>query len=131
MQALYNNAYSFVLSIGPDNRNGKSGSDIMQRGNRSYEDYRDRFMTMNFNIGEHLSLRAGDLVLKPTLALTENVYGLQQDCKINLVFAPADAAQQRVLQAHDLELVFDDRVFDTGLSRFVITQQHLNSVPAV
>jgi hypothetical protein len=124
-------AATFVLTIGPDKQKKEGRSDIVFSDVRSYEEYREKLMRLNFELEELITLQAGVEQFRPVLTNLENVYGLTDHRKINLVFVPRTTAQAEVLKQNDLELLFDDRIFNTGINRFVFRRSDIEDIPNI
>lgn len=125
----YSHGQSFVLTLGPDTRDGKKGGDIVLRGARSYKDYKDRLLELNYELEPLITLKAGNLELQPALSNLENVFGMSESRKVNLTFVASNAREDSILNNSDLELIFDDRIFRTGLNRFVFKKADINKIP--
>ena len=64
-------------------------------------------------------------------ANTEHGYGLSTHRSIMLAFAPGNADELQALQQGPVTVVFDDRIFQTGISRFSFNSSTLNDLPPV
>lgn len=116
----------FILNIGP--AAGSRTGDVMTHGVSGMEDYAARMETMNFRLEESIELRVGDRVLKPVFVHLENTYGLTNDRNLHLVFEGAGLGLPQE-QPEDLDLVFDDPVFGTGINHFRFQREALNQLP--
>lgn len=126
----YSRNRSFILTIGPDDRKrntSEPGNDIMLRDIEDMEDFKDRSMTMNFDMGEYVTLLTGDEKLKPVITNMENVYGLSAERKIHFVFASQNAKRSNTDSGFDFE--FNDEIFNTGINHFVVSSDQLNKIP--
>lgn len=126
LRDYYSKSVSFMLTLGPDDRKKSEGpvnNDIMFLDVTRFEEYKDRSFQMNFDMADYVSLKCGAKEVKPVLTNMENVYGLSPERNIHLVF-PADRSARE-----DLEVVFNDELFNTGINHFVITRKQLNSIP--
>ncbi len=95
-----------------------SATDVVQRGIHSLEDYRERMTILNFRLDEAFFISLGDQKIYPTIVHMENTYGLTSGRIIHVVFG--DPAVRRAVQAGiDLDFVFDDPVFQTGINHFL------------
>ena len=108
-------ALSFELRIAPKE---ECGGDIMLRGVRSMEDYTARMMELNFYLDEALYLQLDGKKVPPRLVHMENTYGLSNYRIVQIAFAGAEV-DRLCAEAADIDLVFRDPVFDTGISHFV------------
>jgi hypothetical protein len=122
---------TFVITIGPDQREQEGRRDIVFSGVASYEEYRDKLMRLNFEMEEMILLKVGNEQLKPALTNFENVYGLTDHRKVNLVFVAKNEEQGKQIRQGDLELLFDDRIFNTGINRFVFRRADIEEVPNI
>ncbi len=117
----YRNSLCFMLTIAAADSSG----DVMTRGIGSYQEFNDRAVKMNFEMGNYLTLRADGHEYRPALALMENTYGLRPQRDVVIVFA-RDAA---LGAAKTLDLAFEDAFFDTGISHFTFLGSDLQAVP--
>lgn len=120
----YANSLSFLLTIKPDSTD--SEVDIMKTGVKNYDEYKQRFLAMNFELGESIKLKIGNNELAPTLFNVENTYGLANDININIVF---DNKQIQQIPGEKIELVFMDDYFETGIHHFVFQKNKLFDLP--
>ena len=124
----YRNSYSFLLKIGPDEKN--QDQDIMLKGVTSIEEFNIRAQKLNFEIGEYVSLTADNIEYEPVLSNMENVYGMHSHRNIYLVFSPNDN-NMSLLEAKKLDIRFNDELFETGISHFVYIKKNINNIPEV
>jgi hypothetical protein len=126
--AYYSQSKTFLLTISPDERVKGNSGDIMYRDVTGFEEYKDRSHVMNFEFGDYIDLITDNEKYKPVLSNLENVYGLSSGRKIILVFAEKNGSQD-LSKSKELDLVFTDEIFNTGINHFVFAQHKLNSVP--
>ena len=128
LRKLYTRSMTFVLSIGPDERNGKGG-DVMFRDITSYQEYVNRAMNLNFEMEKYVSMRVGSNVYPPVLTNLENTYGLNNGRNIILVFSrpPRQAGGEE----EGYEIVWDDMMYTTGLHRFFFSAGDIESIPSL
>lgn len=116
----------FVLNIGA--AEGARTGDVMTYGVSNLEGYAQRMETMNFRLEDAIELRVGEHKIRPKLVHMENTYGLTQDRNIHLVFEDSSLDSPREMTG-DLDLVFDDPVYGTGINHFRISREALNTLP--
>lgn len=121
-------SYVFVLNVGPA-ADAKTG-DVMTYGVSNLEEYAERMEKMNFRLHESIELRVGNHTWKPSLVHMENTYGLTQDRNIHLAFDAKENLDLKKMD-EDLDLVFDDPVFGTGINHFRIPQEALHTLPSL
>ena len=131
LKEQYQHAKTFVLTIGPDERDGKKAEDILFKGIGTYEEYREKLLSLSFGIEAFVSLKVDDIELKPVLSHLENVYGLVNSRKINIVFVPQSAEQESLLNSKDLDFTFNDEFFRTGIHHFIFRQDAINKIPKI
>ena len=117
----YADSKTFLLTIAPRDGFG----DVMYYGVQNQKEYEDRFRQLNFHVDDLLALRIGTQRLRPVLHTMENTYELTKEKSIYLVFS-SDVAWDN---AQKMDLVFDDRLFETGISHFVFNQEELELPP--
>lgn len=126
--ALYKKNISFLLVIGPDERN-KSGEDIMWTGTTGYEEYVERLLAMNFNLSECLKLRVGEQEFLSHLSSAENTYGLGKSRNIIVTFTP-DTQERNFYSANEIDLIYSDELFKTGINHFTFSRNDISKIPS-
>ncbi len=124
----YSKSLTFLMTIGPD-ESKKNAGDVMMNGVSNYEEFAQKAMTMNFDMGQYITLKtdAGDF--KPVLANMENVYGLSKSRNIILVFAPAEEKDTAFLHSSQFDLVYEDELFKVGINHFVFKTEEIEKRP--
>jgi len=125
----YGEARYFLLTIKP--QEGVREGDIMMQGVSNYEEYQERFIDLSFSLKDYLSLEYEGGELPPVLATTEHGYGLSAHRSAMLAFAPGTPEEASALTNGPVTVVFDDRIFQTGISRFPFNSSSLTDLPAV
>ena len=125
----YGDARYFLLTIKP--QEGVREGDIMMQDVRDYEAYQQRFLELSFSLREHLSLEYEGGSLQPVLSNTEHDYGLSAHRSAMLAFVPRNEEELQALSSGALTLVFDDRIFNTGINRFAFDASNLSNLPPV
>lgn len=128
---LYKNGMTFLMTIGPDERNGKTGGDVMYRSVTSYSEYAQRVFTMNFDMEPLIELHAGANNYKSVLSSMENIYSLSPKRNILFVFAPLDKQDKSLITSATMDFVYDDQLFDLGTNHFLFNRNAINSVPKI
>ena len=127
--ASYGDGAYFLLSIKP--QTGVREGDIMMQDVYNYEEYQERFLKLSFSLRDHITLEYEGGSLSPVLANVEHGYGLAEHRSAMLAFAPSNDAEREALQNGAVTVVFDDRIFQTGISRFPFNASSLNNLPPV
>jgi len=127
--ALYNKSRTFLLTIGPYEEKGAK-FDIMKTGVHDYTEFKQRAMTMNFDMAAYVSLNTELGEFKPVLTNMENVYGLSKHRNIYLVFTSAEA-NGKLMTANELDLTFTDEIFNTGINHFIFKKEKLDHLPTI
>lgn len=125
VKQLYALSMTFVLSIGPDERDG-IGADVMLRDVHSYSDFVNRAITLNFEMEKFISLRLGSDIYAPVLTNLENTYGLSTARNIVLVFPRPN---QHSVDEEVYEIVWNDMLYTTGIHHFVFSARDIESIP--
>lgn len=112
-----------MLSFGFEGRSG----DVMLAGIGSYQEFSERALELNFNMGEYVSLVTdGGTSYKPVLATLDNTYGLAETRNVVLVFV--DEHHHTALgEAKTLDLIYNDNVFNTGVHHFVFSRDAIDN----
>ncbi len=124
----YSGSYTFVLSIGPDEKSGNSG-DIMYKGVQEYKEYAERMLTMNFDMEQYIKLTLDDMEYKPVLSSMENVYGLDSKRNLIFVFAPNNEKDKNFTNSSQLDFIYDGQMFDLGVNHFVFKKEDIVNAP--
>ncbi len=130
----YQHSRTFLMTIKPsvaqlDAATGASG-DVIYQGIGTYQQYQQRVMQLNFNLGDFLGLHAGKQVFKPTLSAMENTYGVIEQRNFYLVFSDTDE-KTNLLAENELDLTFQDEIFNTGISHFIFQKKKIEFLPEV
>ena len=118
---------TFMLTIAPDERK-EEGRDVVYYEVFDEAAYKERVQELNFHIGEYIELQVGDQSMAPVLHHMENTYGLGKHRNFLLVFGGTESG---VTNAEEVDLVFSDEIFKTGISHFVFETEHLEAVPKI
>lgn len=122
LQKEYDQSLSFIISL-----SGNSGENILWRGIKDYEGYRERVHRINFDLEELIELEYGGILIHPVLTNVENLYEETDHLKINVIF-PKEAIGE-FLNGEELTLRIDDRIFKTGLNEFQFDTQKIKNIP--
>ena len=127
----YQNSMTFVLNLSPENMKGVGGFEngVLSKDISGIEEYKSRALSLNFAMTEMVKLRSEKGVIKPSLTNMENTYDLAADKSIYIVFSRELVKTE--LGTEDLEFVFEDGVFDTGISVFSIDAEVLKNIPSI
>lgn len=125
----YKKNLTFLISISLD-ENNKSSLDIMRMGVTNYSEYREKFLALNFDLSESISLKSKTKSIKPVLTNLENVYGASQSRNITIVFSPQDL-NEFLAKSRELDFVYDDEVFSMGIMHYKFNLQELTTVPEI
>jgi hypothetical protein len=130
----YQRSRTFLMTIKPcatqPDAAARTSGDVIYKGIGNYQEYQQRVMQLNFNLGEFLELHAGKQVFKPTLSTMENTYGVTEQRNFYLVFSDADE-KTTLLAETELDLTFQDEIFNTGISHFIFQKDKIEYLPAV
>ncbi|HET6243903.1 MAG: hypothetical protein H0V01_04455 [Bacteroidetes bacterium] len=120
--------HTFLLNIALDEEN-KNDMDVMRYGVKNYEEYKEKFISMNFDLTDFISLKIKDKKLSPVLINLENVYGLSKDRNVHLVFTTDEKTNYTDFE--ELDLVYNDEIFETGINHFVFQKKDIESIPLI
>lgn len=119
---LYANSRTFLFTISNTEENSKA---LVYDEIADYKAYQERAYTLNFDMKEFFSLQTKGGNYKPVLVTAENTYGLQKSLNIIVVFARKDQSDD-LMTSEEYDLVFNDEVFDTGISHFVFYKSNID-----
>lgn len=128
LKKYYAHSLSFLLSINPEQANQK---DIVYRDVNDYSDYKARIYQLSFRLDELISIEVGNMKLTPVLTSFENVYGIKQGRDIIVVFTPVDKNQAQLLASGNIDFIFNDEIFSTGISHFQFKRSDIENAPAI
>jgi len=123
---MYRKNLYFLLTLAPDERKA-AGGDVVMDNTRSYSDYVDKVMMMNFAIEHYIAIVVDGRKIRPILATVENTYGLTRYRNIVCVFDRRNNALLQSADSYDFE--FNDELFMTGISHFIFHKQDIDDIP--
>lgn len=127
---LYQHSFQFMMSIGPDEREG-NGPDIMLDGIVNQGEFEERVHLMNFEMERYISLAVDEKEFRPVLSTMENVYGMTSARNIVFVFVPGEKDQDVFAHAEKLDLVYDDELFGLGVNHFLFYKENIQDIPEI
>lgn len=119
---LYSGSRTFFLTIGMEEQGGK---DIMMGNVSSYDEYVELSREMNFNLENYLRLKTETREYVPAIVSLENTYGLQKHRGVYIVFT-AESSGADLLSSEELDLVFNDEIFNTGINHFSFSKKEID-----
>lgn len=130
MNDKYKNTLTFLMTVGPDEEKGNT-ADIMMSDISNYKEYAERLLTMNFELDRNITLRAGNIELKPVLSALENTYGLSKNRSVVLAFAPTDEEKAAIDNASVIDFSYSDELFAMGILHFEFSENKLHRLPYI
>jgi len=128
IQKEYSQSMNFLFSIEPDGEKRKN--DVVMNGVRNYEEYKQKFTSLSFGIQDYFSIQNESASYYPVLSNMEPVYQLKAGRSFNIVFAPQDEQSiQDFEEMQNIDIVFEDAFFDTGINHFVFNKKDLKNIP--
>lgn len=126
----YENSMTFLMTIGPDENKGNK-NDIMFDKIANYKEYSERLLSLNFEIDKNITLKSGDVELKPVLSALENTYGLSKSRNIVFAFAITKNEKQEIEKSKDVDFMYSDELFQLGLMHFNFSKNNLENLPLI
>lgn len=126
----YENSITFLMTISPDEDKGNK-NDIMFDGITNYKEYSERLLSLNFEIDKNITLKTGNIELKPVLSALENTYGLSKGRNIVFAFAPTKIEKQEIENSAEFDFMYSDDLFQMGLMHFNFTKKDLKNLPLI
>lgn len=124
VNALYANSRTFLLTI---KYKENAPYDPAYEEISNYGELCARKQRMHFSFDHYITLiTAEGNEYKPVLTHMEETYGLQKYRNIHLVFSPQNEQQMDILKSDKLDIVFDDRLFNTGIHHFVFKKKYMD-----
>lgn len=124
----FRTAKHFLLTIAPDERHG--GGDVTMRGIRSRAEYVERLERLNFELRDYITLKTPSANFAPALTVMEHAQGLRLARTVNLAFVPDDMDDD-FYDAETYDVVFNDRIFGTGINHFLFRKKDLDNAPGL
>jgi len=126
---MFKHSLTFIMTIGPDT-NDNNHSDVMYYGVKTYKDYVNKDIIMNFDFKQYITLSAGGRKYAPVLSAMENSYELGLSRNIIFAFVPNNKTDYALFESSQLDFTYDDELFDIGINHFVFQQRDLQNIPA-
>lgn len=130
LKKFYSKSLTFMMTITPLEEKRK-GEDALLYGIRNYAEYKERLYNLNFEIENNISLETGNLHFKPVLTSFENSYGLTSGRSLLFVFAPDENNQEEFYNSENIDFIYDDALFDTGINHFSFNRKDLMKAPSL
>ncbi len=124
--AMYSGTNAFELRFRSTPPN--EGRDVMYKGITSEEEYKDRVMTLNFDMPDLLRLKVENDIYMPGLALAENTYSLKPERVVLALFSDENLSAS-LGRGENVRFQFSDEIFFSGLHNFTFEGQALLHVP--
>lgn len=118
---------TFLMSISPV-KNSKRWNDITMTGLPNYQAFRERKMTLNFDMSEAILLKTDDFDFVPVLSVMEDVYGLKKGRTFIFVFTPK-VIGSKIFNGKVIDFIYDDEIFNTGINHFRFNINQLENTP--
>jgi hypothetical protein len=128
--AIYSKSRTFLLTIAPQEIEGSPSEDIMYKDVRNIEEYKQRADLLNFKMDEFILLHTDKKEYRPVLSMLENTYSVGNSRNLYLVFTDEED-WQKLGQGQQLDLVFNDELFSTGINHFVFDNKKIAAVPRI
>ena len=123
----YSDNITVLLAISAD-ETGSTIGDIAWKGISGYDEYKERMHYLNFQIQEDVSLSIGEKKFKPVLSHLETGHELKHSRNILFVFSPSEPEDIEIFRtARLLDITYEDRVFNTGVTHFRLKQGDFNN----
>lgn len=118
----------FEIEIRPATLEKGKFNDIMFNNISSYEEYTNRFYSLNFDLASRISLSIDGETLEPVFALLENTYGLTSGRKATVFF---HAGTKDWKNRGNIVFNYSDDDFGSGSLHFVFKRESLQNIPAL
>jgi hypothetical protein len=104
-----------------------SGVDVTNYNINNVPEFKERMNELNFQIKDYLSLKTKEgQTIRPVLTTFENLYEIGDKKSFYVVFTKEDEVQDK---PEELDIVFHDPFFDTGINHFVFKTKDIDNVP--
>jgi hypothetical protein len=126
----YKGSINFLFSIKPEDSK-MGGNSLIWFGVSSYQEYKQQVNALNFRLDKYLTLETDQGSYRPVLTHLQNYHNLKEGIDFMIAFAPTKDQPSDLTEASTYNLVFDDRFFGTGISRFVFQRDDIEQAPAI
>lgn len=128
----YKNSFTFILTISTSENSMQSGVEngVMMKGVTKIEDFKKRAINMNFSMGEYIQLRTPRASINPVLTNLENTYEVVSEKSIYVVFSK-EMIDRQLKDGEEIEFVYNDEIFDSGISVFSFKKEIFNNIPSI
>jgi hypothetical protein len=99
-------------------------------GITEYKDYKERIQDLNFHFSDFFHAQIGDQVITPKIWVFEDLYTLGNKRKVMIVFSERDL-DKSISESMDIDFVFNDQIFGTGINHFKIKTEDILSIPEI
>lgn len=128
---IYGNSRTFLLTVSSDETAENPIKDnVMFYGSESIQEYKERAVQMNFTMEDQFRLKTENGEFFPVLCNLENTYSAVGHKNFLIVFADTDS-NQGLMAAKNLDFVFTDEFFNTGINHFVFDKEQIDDVPTL
>ena len=119
----FEDSRTFLLTVEHD----ISGIDVTNYGVNNMPEFKERMNELNFQIKDYLFLRTEEgKKIRPVLTTFENLYEIGGKKSFYVVF-PKE--QEIKMATENLDIVFEDPFFDTGINHFMFKTEKIDNLP--
>jgi hypothetical protein len=124
----YSKSLTFIFTIGPSNES--SSNNVMYYNVFDEVSFKERVQELNFNFSSYFILKYKGSKLVPVLYLMDNTYETKNSRSFYFVFVP-ESKDQMFDKENDFEVIFNDEIFDTGITHFKFKSKKIYNAPAI
>ncbi len=125
--SYYSNNRTFLLSITHPIERG-TNPDIIISSSDNYSDYAGKYMNLSFGLNSIIKINGENNVYHPILASMEQTTSIKGGRTFYIVFADVNETDE-LLKEEMLDIVFDDEIFNTGISHFRFSKKDIDNIP--
>jgi hypothetical protein len=123
----YSKSRTFILSISHPADKG-ADPDILFSSSRNYSEYAGKYMALSFGLQSYIKIVSQNKTYQPVLTAMEQTTSITGGRTFYLVFADVEQTDE-LLNEEILDIVFDDEIFNTGISHFRFTKEDMDNIP--
>ncbi|MFN3402660.1 MAG: hypothetical protein ACK40G_01105 [Cytophagaceae bacterium] len=124
----YNGSLTFLLTI--EVKDAPNGNSPLTMNINNYAEYKDRIEKLNFELDDFLTLVVNEKNFKPLVWTLENTYNIGNKSNLFIVFGD-NVNGENLLNNQNLELVFNDELFMTGINKFNFDTEKMKNIPSI
>ena len=127
LYSYYSNSRTFLLSISHPTESAAE-PDMLISSSNDYADYAGKYLALSFGLQSYIYINGDEKTYPPVLATMEQTTSVNAGRNFFIVFADVDETDE-LFNEDILDIVFDDEIFNTGISHYRFTKKDIDNLP--